>query len=114
MNYPTACNNYRFGNPNAFGGHFEAYASGHLCHISGNSAESSLVSGAIKNILVGDYFKPLNYLVVANLHSQAAVMELVESDKLRFLQVPVWDEYQQLLSQAGSQVTQHILKFDHK
>lgn len=109
MNYPTVCNNYRFGNPNAFGGYFEAYASGHLCHISGNSTESTLLAVLIRNILVGNYFKPLNYLVFANLHSQAAVMELVESDKIRGLEVPVWDEYKQLLSQAGSQVTQHIL-----
>lgn len=68
----------------------------------------------IRNILVGNYFKPLNYLVFANLHSQAAVMDLVESDKIRGLEVPVWDKYRQLLSQADSQVTQHILKCDHK
>ncbi|CAG09387.1 unnamed protein product, partial [Tetraodon nigroviridis] len=35
--------------------------------------------------------------------SPAAVMELVESDKSRGLKVPVWDAYNYLLSQAGSQ-----------
>lgn len=56
----------------------------------------------IRNILVG------NCLIFVNLHSQAAVMELVERDKIRGLEVPVWDKYKQLLSQAGSQVTQRI------
>lgn len=64
----------------------------------------------IRNILVRNYFKPLNYWVFAHLHSQAAVMELVDSDKNRGLAVPVWDKYKQLLSQAGSQVNQHIWK----
>lgn len=42
-------------------------------------------------------------------------MELVDSDKIRGLAVPVWDEYKQLLSQAGSQVNQPIWKWcDHK
>lgn len=42
-------------------------------------------------------------------------MELVDSDKTRGLAVPVWDEYKRLLSQAGSQVHQHIWKWcDHK
>uniref|UniRef100_A0A1A8GR02 Fucose mutarotase n=1 Tax=Nothobranchius korthausae TaxID=1143690 RepID=A0A1A8GR02_9TELE len=33
----------------------------------------------------------------------AAVMDLVDSDKLKGLAVPVWDAYTQLLKQAGSQ-----------
>ncbi|XP_071377465.1 fucose mutarotase isoform X2 [Centroberyx affinis] len=33
----------------------------------------------------------------------AAVMDLVDSDKLRGLAVPVWDTYTQLLQQAGVQ-----------
>ncbi|XP_004555952.1 fucose mutarotase isoform X2 [Maylandia zebra] len=37
--------------------------------------------------------------------SPAAVMDLVDSDKQRGLAVPVWDTYEQLLSQAGSQVS---------
>lgn len=37
---------------------------------------------------------------------QAAVMDLVDSDKQRCLAVPVWDTYTQLLSQAGCQVKQ--------
>lgn len=37
---------------------------------------------------------------------QAAVMDLVDSDKQRNLQVPVWDTYTSLLSRAGSQVEQ--------
>lgn len=65
----------------------------------------------IRSILVGNFLKSLNYWVFANLHSQAAVMELVDSDKMRGLAVPVWDEYKQLLSQAGSQVNQHIWKW---
>ncbi|XP_067092460.1 fucose mutarotase isoform X2 [Osmerus mordax] len=36
-------------------------------------------------------------------HSAAAVMELVASDKLKGLTVPVWDTFTQLLSDAGSQ-----------
>lgn len=48
INYPSVIiiHNHRSGDPSAFGGHIKAYASGHLCHISGNSAESNLVSGA--------------------------------------------------------------------
>ncbi|XP_070833797.1 fucose mutarotase [Chaetodon trifascialis] len=34
--------------------------------------------------------------------SPAAVMDLVDSDKLRCLAVPVWDTYTQLLGEAGS------------
>ncbi|KAL3972119.1 receptor-type tyrosine-protein phosphatase S [Sarotherodon galilaeus] len=37
--------------------------------------------------------------------SPAAVMDLVDSDKQRCLAVPVWGTYEQLLSQAGSQVS---------
>lgn len=52
---------------------------------------------------------------MANLHYQAAVMELVDSDKIKGLAVPVWDKYQQLLSQAGSQVNQHVFQIcDHR
>lgn len=40
--------------------------------------------------------------------SQAAVMDLVDSDKQRGLAVPVWDTYEQLLRQAGSQVRQPV------
>ncbi|XP_052007326.1 fucose mutarotase isoform X2 [Xyrauchen texanus] len=32
----------------------------------------------------------------------AAVMDLVQSDKLKGLKVPVWDQYSELLKQAGS------------
>ncbi|CAM4726870.1 hypothetical protein PO909_019359 [Leuciscus waleckii] len=32
----------------------------------------------------------------------AAVMDLVQSDKLKGLKVPVWDQYSDLLKQAGS------------
>lgn len=39
---------------------------------------------------------------------QAAVMDLVDSDKQRCLAVPVWDTYTQLLGQAGSQVQQPV------
>lgn len=35
----------------------------------------------------------------------AAVMDLVDSDKQRCLAVPVWGTYEQLLRQAGSQVS---------
>ncbi|XP_077310978.1 fucose mutarotase isoform X4 [Lithobates pipiens] len=35
------------------------------------------------------------------LQSQAAVMDLVDSDKERGLKVPVWDEYKRLLCKAG-------------
>ena len=35
---------------------------------------------------------------------QAAVMDLVDSDKQRGLPVPVWDTYQELLTEAGSGV----------
>ncbi|KAJ1143791.1 hypothetical protein NDU88_010095 [Pleurodeles waltl] len=35
--------------------------------------------------------------------SPAAVMELVEDDKIRGLKTPVWDEYKRLLSKAGSE-----------
>ncbi|CAI5653992.1 fucose mutarotase isoform X2 [Oreochromis niloticus] len=37
--------------------------------------------------------------------SPAAVMDLVDSDKQRCLAVPVWGTYEQLLRQAGSQVS---------
>lgn len=57
INFPAVCDNYRFGNPTAFGGHFEAYAFGHLCHISGNSTESSLDGGANKKHFSGEFFK---------------------------------------------------------
>ncbi|XP_040906093.1 fucose mutarotase [Toxotes jaculatrix] len=36
-------------------------------------------------------------------HSPAAVMDLVDSDKQRSLAVPVWDTYTQLLDQVGCQ-----------
>lgn len=39
---------------------------------------------------------------------QAAVMDLVDSDKQRALAVPVWDTYTLLLGQAGSQVSQPV------
>uniref|UniRef100_H2UEF9 Mitochondrial ribosome-associated GTPase 1 n=1 Tax=Takifugu rubripes TaxID=31033 RepID=H2UEF9_TAKRU len=42
--------------------------------------------------------------------SPAAVMELVDSDKIRGLAVPVWDEYKQLLSQAGSQSSLELVE----
>lgn len=35
-------------------------------------------------------------------------MDLVESDKLKSLDVPVWDTYTQLLGQAGSLVKQLV------
>lgn len=43
---------------------------------------------------------------ISALPPQAAVMDLVDSDKERNLQVPVWDTYTNLLSRAGSQVEQ--------
>lgn len=42
--------------------------------------------------------------VYAFTYPQAAVMDLVDSDKQRCLAVPVWETYTVLLSQAGSQV----------
>lgn len=38
---------------------------------------------------------------------QAAVMDLVDSDKQKGLVVHVWDTYTHLLHQAGPQVKQH-------
>lgn len=37
-------------------------------------------------------------------------MDLVQSDKLKGLKVPVWDRYSALLKQAGSDVSYYIHK----
>jgi len=37
-------------------------------------------------------------------------MDLVDSDKLKGLKVPVWDQYSDLLKQAGSDVSYYIHK----
>lgn len=45
---------------------------------------------------------------------QAAVMDLVDSDKQRGLAVPVWNTYSGLLFEAGVEVTQHFQPIKRK
>lgn len=64
--------------------------------VQNHKSNADLVKGFVKT----------NAESVLNLFPQAAVMDLVDSDKCRGLSVPVWDTYMQLLDQAGCQVKQ--------
>lgn len=83
----------RFGYPTAFGGHFEAVAPGYLRPLSGTGSKSSTGVCYI-----------WSFIECVSVFPQAAVMDLVDSDKQRGLAVPVWDAYRHLLYQAGSPV----------
>lgn len=98
----------RFGDPTAFGGHFEASAPGCLRPVSGKTTEWCLISGTNEYIFFWRLLLIIHFWISANVPPQAAVMDLVDSDKQRCLAVPVWDTYTQLLSQAGCQVKQSV------